>query len=163
MNIYLIGNDYKYGAEQMLLTLYPSERPVYPDKKAEGDSVTLSLRRGERFVTAVCRLERNGVLSRGEARMRLDRLGTPSDTVRAEQHLLKFAFYRASLSGGHEKPVWGCLTGVRPAKFLTGLIRRDGMTPRAAERALARDYGVDAPRAALCAAAQRAALGASTP
>ena len=31
MNLYLIGHDYRYAAEQMLLTLFPDERPVYPD------------------------------------------------------------------------------------------------------------------------------------
>ena len=30
MNLYLIGHDYRYAAEQMLLTLFPDERPVYP-------------------------------------------------------------------------------------------------------------------------------------
>lgn len=27
MNLYLIGHDYRYAAEQMLLTLFPDERP----------------------------------------------------------------------------------------------------------------------------------------
>ena len=29
MELRLIGHNYKYAAEQMLLTLYPDERPVY--------------------------------------------------------------------------------------------------------------------------------------
>ena len=60
MNIYLYGHDYKYCAEQMLLTLYPEERPVYPEGPASGDSVTLTLTRGERYASASC------VLRRGE-------------------------------------------------------------------------------------------------
>ena len=28
MNLYLIGHDYRYAAEQMLLTLFPDERPA---------------------------------------------------------------------------------------------------------------------------------------
>ena len=35
MNLYLIGHDYRYAAEQMLLTLFPDERPVYPDGRLE--------------------------------------------------------------------------------------------------------------------------------
>lgn len=31
MNLYLIGHEYRYAAEQMLLTLFPDERPEYPD------------------------------------------------------------------------------------------------------------------------------------
>ena len=31
MKLYLNGHNYKYAAEQMLLTLFPGERPEYPD------------------------------------------------------------------------------------------------------------------------------------
>ena len=34
MKLYLKGHDYKYAAEQMLLTLFPGERPSYPDRPA---------------------------------------------------------------------------------------------------------------------------------
>ena len=30
MRLYLIGHDYKYAVEQMLLTMFPEERPEYP-------------------------------------------------------------------------------------------------------------------------------------
>ncbi len=30
MKLYLRGHDYKYAAEQMLLTLFPAQRPGYP-------------------------------------------------------------------------------------------------------------------------------------
>ena len=30
MKLYLRGHDYKYAAEQMLLTLFPAQRPEYP-------------------------------------------------------------------------------------------------------------------------------------
>lgn len=30
MKLYLYGHDYKYAAEQMLLTLFPAQRPEYP-------------------------------------------------------------------------------------------------------------------------------------
>ena len=29
MDLYFTGHNYKYAAEQMLLTLYPEERPAY--------------------------------------------------------------------------------------------------------------------------------------
>ena len=35
MNLYLIGHDYRYAAEQMLLTLFPDERPEYPDGRPQ--------------------------------------------------------------------------------------------------------------------------------
>ena len=30
MKLYFRGHDYKYAAEQMLLTMFPQERPEYP-------------------------------------------------------------------------------------------------------------------------------------
>ena len=37
MKLYLYGHDYKYAAEQMLLTLFPEERPEYPEGSPAGD------------------------------------------------------------------------------------------------------------------------------
>ena len=157
MDVFLIGHAYRYAAEQMLLTLYPEEMPVYPDAPGDADSVRLALSRGRKFVTASCRLTRGGRTARGRARLSLARLGTGEDAARLEQRLLKSAFYRAALALGHEKPVWGCLTGVRPAKFFAGLVVRDGLSPEQARRSLTRDFGVDPDRAALCARAFAAA------
>ena len=56
MKLYLIGHDYKYAAEQMMLSLYPAERPEYPEGKPVGDRVELSLHEGEKFITCVCRM-----------------------------------------------------------------------------------------------------------
>jgi len=156
MDIRLIGHDYKYAVEQMLLTLYPDDRPVYSDRAGE-EGVVVSLRRGDRFTTAVCRLRRDGASARGRAQFATAGAGNPSDTVRLEQRIVKLAFYRAALALGHEKPVWGSLTGVRPAKFLAGLTERDGLTPAQAKRALVREHGVDPDRAELCAQAAAAA------
>ena len=62
MKLYLKGHDYKYATEQMLLTLFPGERPSYPDRPAgEGeDSLTLSLSLGGRWATARAVLTRDG-------------------------------------------------------------------------------------------------------
>ena len=59
MKLYLIGHDYKYAAEQMMLSLYPAERPEYPEGKPEGDRVELSLRKGKKFITCVCRIAKD--------------------------------------------------------------------------------------------------------
>ncbi len=54
MRLYLIGHDYKYAVEQMLLILFPEERPEYPAGQPAGDRIELRLSRGERMVTAIC-------------------------------------------------------------------------------------------------------------
>ena len=56
MKLYLYGHEYKYAVEQMLLTLYPSERPQYPEGEPEGKRMEIRLSRGEKRITASCRL-----------------------------------------------------------------------------------------------------------
>ena len=161
MELYFQGHDHKYAVEQMLLTLFPSERPVYPGAVPAGDGAVISLRRGKRWVTAVCRLRWERKTARGQARYPLDGARPKRDEIRLEQRIVKLAFYRAALNWGLPKPVWGSLTGVRPAKFLAGLVERDGLTPAQAERELVRLHGVDGDRAALCARAAAAAAKVS--
>ena len=54
MKLYLNGHNYKYAAEQMLLTLFPGERPEYPDAPPlpGEDALLLRLSVGPRQVTA---------------------------------------------------------------------------------------------------------------
>lgn len=156
MNIQLIGHDYRYAAEQMLLMLFPEERPVY-GQAGGGNEVNITLYRGARFCTASCRLSCDGRAARGSARFGLASLDRGADAARLEQRIVKLAFYRAALALGVPKPVWGCLTGVRPAKYMAGLVHKDGLSPAAAKRALVRDCGVEPERAELCAASFAAA------
>ena len=163
MDIFLLENDYKYAAEQMMLMLFPDERPAYPASAADarsGRSVALRLCPGETYTTAVCRLEYDGAGARGYARIRTDRLRDAHERPRLEQRIIKLAFYRAAIALGVPKPEWGCLTGVRPAKLLAGLIRRDGLSETDAVRMLTDTFDVSKERAALALAAERAAAKA---
>ena len=56
VKLYLYGHDYKYAAEQMLLTMFPGERPEYPEGRPAGDRMELRLSRGDKFTTASCKL-----------------------------------------------------------------------------------------------------------
>ena len=43
MKLYLKGHDYKYATEQLVLMLFPGQRPEYPAEPAEGeDSLVLT-------------------------------------------------------------------------------------------------------------------------
>ena len=157
MYICLTGHEYKYAVEQMMLTLFPEERPVYGGESAADNCLRVTLSRGKRFATAVSRLVREGRAASGTARFALRESMPRHDEVRLEQRIVKLSFYRAALAWGLPKPVWGSLTGVRPAKFFAGLTERDGLSPPQAERALFAVHGVDPDRAALCARAAEAA------
>ena len=53
MNLYFTGHGEKYAVEQTLLTLFPQERPVYPDTPPGGDNeLELSFSRGKTWCTA---------------------------------------------------------------------------------------------------------------
>ena len=149
MRLYLYGHDYKYAAEQILLTLFPAERPEYPAGKPEGDRLEIRLSRGERFTTASCRLHIGGKRAVGRAAVKNDALSGDLIRDRYCQRLIKNAVYRAARSYGIERPAWGALTGVRPGKLLCGILA-SGISEDEALRRFTDDYDVTEERARLC-------------
>ena len=121
MKLYLHGHDYKYAAEQMLLTLFPAQRPEYPaGPPAPGeDALVLSLHRGAVWATATAALSYGGREYRAARRCRTAELTDPLSTDRALQRILKLAFYGAGTAARGSEPPWGALTGVRPVKIPT--------------------------------------------
>ena len=61
MKLYFRGHEYRYAVEQMLLTLFPDERPEYPSGRPEGERMEIGLHRAARFTTASCALHRGGM------------------------------------------------------------------------------------------------------
>ena len=149
MKLYLIGHDYKYAAEQMLLTLYPEQRPEYPEGRPEGERIELRLSRGEKLTTASCKLVIDGKGYHGRAAISNNKLEGELLTDRYCQRLIKNAMYRAALSSGHQRPAWGALTGVRPGKIFCSLLS-SGLSEEEAEQRFIEEYDVTPERAALC-------------
>ena len=149
VKLYLKGHSYQYAVEQMLLTVFPDERPVYPTGKPEGDRMEISLRRAARYTTASCLFTRGEKRWRGFARADNREMKDALVTERICQRLVKNAMYRAVLASGHEHPAWGALTGVRPGKVFSSLLK-SGMDEDTALRHFIRDYDVTPQRAALC-------------
>ena len=149
MKLFFTGHNYKYAAEQMLLTLFPAERPVYPGGAPEGDRTELRLENGE----ASCVLVREGRTASAEAAVRP--YDSDRERVRQEQHALKMAFYRAALAWGVPKPAWGALTGVKPGKLMARYLAEGKTTED-----FARDFDVDPDRAALCEVTARHTIAA---
>ena len=160
MKLFLYGHEYKYAVEQMLLTLFPDERPVYPDGKPEGERMEIRLSKGNQSVTASCLLVLDGKRSVGRASCALDSLGSALEADRKWQRLVKNAMYRAALRAGRPKPVWGALTGVRPGKLLEAKLRA-GLGEQEALRAFIEEFDVSSERAALCLDASRETMRAA--
>ena len=151
MNLYFFDHDYKYAAEQMMLTLFPAERPVYPQGEPAGDRAELHWREEERSV--LCRFVKDGIeyvesVSVGPWTTQIER-------ERAVQRAVKLAFYRAALASGVKKPAWGALTGVKPGKLLARYLT-EGRTAADFQR----DFDVSPERAALCRRTTLATLAA---
>ncbi len=156
MKITLKGHDYKYAVEQMLLTLFPEERPVYDGP--EENRVTVSLSRGNLWLTATAVLHWQGKLARHACRAKVSQLnGEALNDGRVCQRILKLAFYRAGIEVLGKEPPWGAMTGVRPVKIPTKAMLA-GATPAQAKRILRQGYRVSPLRAQLAMDCARASL-----
>lgn len=156
MKIILKGHDYKYAAEQMLLTLFPGERPVYEGD--EENKVTLSLNRGNIWLTATAVLDWNGKTTRHACRAKMTELnGDLRNDGRVCQRIVKQAFYRAGVEALGKEPPWGAMTGVRPVKIPTKAMLA-GATPAQAKATLRKTYHVSPLRANLAMDCAKASL-----
>lgn len=146
-----LNHTYKYAIEQVLLTLFPGERPEYPEGRPEGDCCVSRLHQGKQLC-ASCKLSLGGSCFTATARA-----APAEDKLELErrlQRLVKLSFYRAALKAGVEKPVWGALTGIRPAKLLSRLLD-EGLSEGAAVTRFCREFDVTRERAMLCLDAAR--------
>lgn len=143
---------YHYAAEQMLLTLFPNERPEYPDTPvptslaAEDNAVIFTLHRGKKLTNMSALLLRDGRWNNGVVRFPSEKLDeSPEQVYHTVQRAVKQSFYKAGtmLLGG-DLP-WGSLTGVRPVKLPTKALL-EGATSAQAEKELESTYHVSAPR-----------------
>ena len=141
------------------MTLFPGEKPEYPDGKPEGRRMEIRLSRSAQFTTAVCRYRDGELNGRGRAAATNDKLTDPVRTDSLCQQIIKLAIYRAVLRAGHQKPVWGALTGVRPGKLMYPLLL-SGLSEQDALRQFESGYDVSHERAQLCLDASRATLKA---
>lgn len=159
MKLYLTGHDYKYAVEQMMLTLFPAERPEYPaEPPAEDESwARVALSRGMTWATASAEVSAGGRRCRRVCRTRTGELADRLSEDRALQRIIRTAFYRAATELLGAEPPWGALTGVRPVKLPTRAMEK-GATPAQAERMLRERYRVSGPRRRLAMDCARASL-----
>ena len=153
---------YKYAVEQMMLTLFPEERPEYPPRegrtlKGETNAARFTLRRSPVWTTVRAQVYRPQGMGQAAVRVGSGQLDRPPEQVyHTLQHALKMAFYQAgtALLGG--EPPWGALTGVRPVKLPTRAME-EGSTPRQAE-AMLKHYHVSPVRRQLAMDCAQASL-----
>ncbi len=146
---------YHYAAEQMMLTLFPLEKPEYPvtpvptSLAAESNAVIFTLHRGKKLTNMSALLFRDGTWHNGVVRFPSEKLDEdPEQVYHTVQRAVKQAFYSAGTALlGRDLP-WGSLTGVRPTKIPTKALW-EGATPAQAKKELEKTYHVSPLRAAL--------------
>lgn len=145
---------YRYAAEQMMLTLFPGERPEYPETiphtmSGESNSALFALHREKQLTCVSVLISRPRGQFHGMARFPSEELDrSPEEVYHTVQHALKTAFYEAGVALlGYELP-WGALTGVRPVKLPTKRLLL-GATPLQAQKELETEYHVSPVRAKL--------------
>lgn len=157
MKLKLSGHDFKYAVEQLMLLMFPAERPEYVDEDRGGGSFALSVLDEENAASRTV-LRMDGRETVGEARLASP---LPADALlrkREEQKLVKLSFFKAARALTGAEPPWGALTGIRPGKLAERFMRDTGADKTAAAEFMAREYYVSPSRAALCAETAAAAM-----
>lgn len=155
MNYRIEGHPHRHAVEEMLLHLFPSETVAAGEDRGEGFCESRLAVQGDAFTTFAA-IRFNGQCCEGG---RFAELPDGADALarkRLENELVKLAIYDAAVPLLPEPPVWGALTGVRPAKLARGLMER-GRSDEEAERWLREHFYVSPERAALTMAAAKTA------
>ena len=163
MKLYLLGHEYRYAMEQIMLILFPGQKPEYPAAPPAADEAAAwsRLSRGPAWITGTARLQWEGRTASASARVAVSALEGQGQVVadRLLQRVLKQSFYKAAVELLGEKPAWGALTGIRPARLASKALA-SGDSEQAVRRQFRRTYFVSPERTELALAAARASLAA---
>lgn len=154
MILRLVGHENRYAMEQIMLTLFPTEKVVYTEEPFSGDGVVSTLSQGDTWLTATAVITRDGKTVCGRARCR-----TSEATESLRRQILRQSFYKAALTFLEKPPSWGALSGVRPTKLVSRHLMAGG-TWESADRLLRDVYYVSPERRELCLEAAKATMAA---
>ena len=159
MKVELIGHDEKYAVEQSLLTLFPTEKPVYGavDPTADPCWARITLTEEQERVQVTTELGQDGKSAAHSYDYPLS--GTEYEKEGQRRHAVGISFFGAAKDLLGISPAWGSLTGVRPAKVALSLIREGGKSR--AEKELQELYCVTPARARLAIEAADAGIRAA--
>ena len=159
MKLYFTGHGERYAVEQSLLTLFPGERPEYPEAPPGGDNeLVLSLTETPDGFSADALLRRGGQCYEGHSQVPAPSgLRDAVALTRLRRRCLQEAFFLAAVSHLGCEPPWGTLSGVRPVKLPVRAVLGGATLPEAEEQLRDR-YRVSPGRRALAMDCARAAL-----
>lgn len=159
MYLELIHHDYKYAVEQIMLVLFPSEKPIYVSDNQETNRARSSLTLGNTWATARTELSYNKTSAVGISRIKRGLLTDDLNTNRLLQRILKQSFFKAAVRCTGVQPPWGALTGIRPAKLASKALK-EGQSEADTRRLFQNEFFVSSPRTELALDAAKASLAA---
>ena len=159
MDLYLQGHHYQYAVEQIMLVLFPQERPTYPGvyNPEGGNACRSSLTMGGGSSVAETEITRGGMTVTGTASAPAPDKSNILVYDRVLQRIIKQSFYKAAVQLLPKKPDWGALTGIRPAKLASKALE-EGLTVEETERRFYDEYFVSPVRTRLAIEAAQAGL-----
>lgn len=134
-----LGND--HPVREMLLNLFPAEENA-PGLQ-DDNQLTVTVRQQGITCHIYAQAQRDGSVHIAERE-----IVCGEDQKRALSHAVKLAIYDAVTPYLDHKPVWGSLTGVRPAKFARGFLEK-GFKPHETAKIMTESYRVSPERRAL--------------
>ena len=160
MKLTLVGHDYKYAIEQIMLALFPQELPDYssdPSSRSDDLIARSYVRFGVKYAQATTSIRSGDKVFYGYARVGRRLLTDKLVSDRLLQRIVKQSFFRAAKGFVYPPPVWGSLTGIRPAKLAAPLLE-SGFSEKSAAGVLQKKYYVSPERASACIKAALSAL-----
>ena len=145
MKLRLVGHTDRYAVEQLLMQLFPDDKPEWVEIPFSGeDGAVSALHRGKIWLTATAKITWHGKSAAASRRLKAD-----AETVRLRRRILQQSFYLAAVQLLGTEPPWGALAGVRPTKLSTRFLSEGG-TPAQCDRMLRDEYFVTPARRRLC-------------
>ena len=150
MIYFLEGHDRGTALQELLISLLPDEEHVSAQTPPPGgvDFILSHAEMDGNRVAVHCTVRRGGLSTSASAQEGWS--GGELERRRALTHAVKDSAYRALLPHLAEKPAWGGMTGVKPAKPVRLALER-GLPPQQAEGFLQKRYDVDPKRSAIAA------------
>ena len=148
MKLFLQNSDNIYAAQQLFYSLFPAEKLERTEDK-RGADIVLKLTEQEGKLTAETKVRYGGKTATARRTGQVDNHDPdPLQKGRVTGKLLKLSFYAAAVKCLGAEPPWGAITGVRPVKIPTKLLRQ-GFGEKRAQKELEKVYHVAEPQAKL--------------
>ena len=159
MELTLQGHSYQYAVEQIMLVLFPQERPTYPGAydPACGNACRSSLTKVEGCFVAETEISRGGLVVSGTASAPAPEKDNLLVYDRVLQRIIKQSFYKAAVQLLPKRPDWGALTGIRPAKLASKALE-EGLSEEETAKRFREEYFVSPLRTALAIESAQAGL-----